>query len=98
RKKQMRHARKIGNVLLAIDCLAQRDRQLRFRLLKLWRFHDVPNKYPLAMMVGDFDADRRFAGYSVDTNRLSLQCKTQIVAQTDHAAILNSRIGFELDR
>src|SRR5215472_2501368 len=67
-------------------------------MAELRRFDHVAQRDRLAMRVGHFDSYRRFSWDALDQNRFGTQRKAQIIAQPRNAAVLDARLGLELER
>ena len=96
--QQMRHRRQIRHVRLAVDGLAERERQLRGRAAVALAFEQLAQRNLFAVPVRDLDADRRLAGDAVDEDRLGLHGEAQVVGQPGDLRVLHAGVGFELER
>src|SRR5262249_39930518 len=80
------------------DVLAERDGQMRARILKFVRFEDLPQADHIPLVVGNLDADGRLARNSFNENGFRLQAEAQIFCEGGDATVLDSRVGFEFKR
>src|SRR5260370_28117710 len=94
----MRHAVQVGGDDAAVDVLAHRHGQPRFRSHELLRLDVLPQPDDLALTVRHLNANRRLAGHALDKNALGFQSQTQIVVEIGNAAALDSPIVLELKR
>ena len=95
--EQVRHRRQVGEVRLAVDRLAQRERELAGRLAIDVRLEQLAQRDLLADVVGHLDADGGLARQPVDDDRLGLQRQAQVVGQVGDLAVLDAGIGLELE-
>ena len=96
--EQMRHLRKIGHHGLAVNVLAQSERQKRFRLPEYLGVDDVAERDQLPLLVGNLDSDRRRPGNAFDPDRLRLEREREIVGEIDDLRVLHTGRGLELER
>ena len=97
RDEQVRHPREVGDVVHAVDGLAEREREL-------WKATRVNSRDSttsrrinrLALRVRDLDADVRFAGHAVNADGFGFERETEVVNQTGDARILDAGVGLEL--
>ncbi len=94
--QEMGHDGQVGDVDLAVDVLAQGDRQLRWRIEELLRLDDVPELDDLALVVGDLDAERGFARDPLDADRLGFEGERQVLGQVGHLGDLDAGVGEQL--
>ena len=73
--QQVRHRREVGDVRLAVDRLAERERQLRRRSPIGLGLEQLAQRDLLARRVRDLDADGGLAGDAVDQHRLGLHAR-----------------------
>ena len=95
--QQVRHRRQIGHVRLAVDGLAERERQLRGRALVGVGLEQLAQRDLLAVAVRDLDADGRLAGDAIDQHRLGLHRQAQVVGEAGDLAVLHAGVGLELE-
>ncbi len=96
--EQVRHRRQVGEVRLAVDGLAQRERELAGRLAVDVRLEQLAQRDLLADVVRHLDADGGLARQPVDDDRLGLQRQAQVVGQVGDLAVLHAGIRLELER
>ena len=96
--EQVRHRRHVGDEGLAVDRLAERDRELRRRSTIGLGFEQLAQRNLLAEVVGHLDADGGLAGQPIDQDRLGLKREAQVVGEAGNLAVLHARIGLELER
>ena len=92
----MRHRREIGDVRLAVNGLAERQRQLRRRAPVHFRFEELAQRDLLAGVVRNLQADRRFARDAIDEDGFGLHRQTQIVGEPGDLRVFHARVGLEL--
>ncbi len=95
--EQVRHRRQVGEVRLAVDRLAQRERELAGRLAVDVRLEQLAQRDLLADVVGHLDADGGLARQPVDDDRLGLQRQAQVVGQPGDLAVLHAGVRLELE-
>ena len=87
----------VGHERLAVDGLAERERQLRGRALIGVGLEQLAQRNRLAIRIRDLDADRRLAGNALDQHRLRLHRQAQVVGQPGDLAVLHAGVGLELE-
>ncbi len=95
--EQVRHRRQVGHERFAVDRLAERDGQLRRRVLVGLRFEQLAQRDRLAVRVGNLDPDRGLAGDAIDQHGFGLHRQAQVVGQPGDLAVLHAGIGLELE-
>ena len=96
--EQMRHRRQVGDVGLAMNRLAERQRQLGRGSSVHLRFEQLAKRDLLAIAVRDLDADRRLTGNPIDQDRLGLHREAQIVGEPGDLRVFDASVGLELER
>ena len=81
---------------LAVDGLAERQRQLRLRAPIGVRLEQLAHRDLLAIGVRNLDADRRLAGDAIDQHRLGLHREAEIVGEAGDLAVLHAGVRLEL--
>ena len=94
----MRHRRQIGHERLAVNRLAERDRQLGRRSSVRLGFEHLAQRNLLARAVGNLDADGRFAGNAIDQDRFGLHREAEVVGQAGDFRVLHAGVRLELER
>ena len=90
--------REVGDVRLAVNRLAERERQLRGRAAVGFRLEQLAQRNLLARAVGNLDADGGLAGDAVDQHRLGLHREAQVVGEAGDLRVLHAGVGLELER
>ena len=96
--EQVRHGREIGHERLAVDGLAERDRELRGRARVGLRLEQLTQRDRLAVRIRDLDADRALPRDAIDEHRLGLHRQAQVVGEARHLAVLHAGVRLELER
>ena len=96
--EQVRHRGEIAQERLAVNGLAQRQRQLRRAALVRVRLEQFAQRDDLAVLVGNLDPDGGLAGNAIDEHRLGPHGQRQVVGQAGHLAVLHAGFGLELER
>ena len=79
--QQVGHRREVGHVRLAVNRLAERERQLRCRALVHLRLQQLAERDLLACVIRNLDADGRFPGNAIDEHRFGLHREAEIVGE-----------------
>ena len=95
--QQVRHRRKVGHVRLAVNRLAERERQLRVRPLVHLRLQQLAQRDLLARVIRNLDADRRLARDAIDEHRLGLHREAEIVGEAGDFSVLHAGVRLELE-
>ncbi len=90
--------REVEEVRLAVNRLAERQRQLGGRAPVGFRLQQLAQRNLFAGAVGNLDADGRLAGNAVDQDRLGLHRQTQVVGEAGDLRVLHAGVGLELER
>ncbi len=98
RNQQVRHRREVGHVRLAVNRLAERQRQLRARALIHLRLQQLAKRNLLARLIRNLDADGRLSRDAIDQHRFGLHREAQIVGEARDLAVFHPRIRLELER
>src|SRR5580700_5687946 len=93
----MRHASQVCGGDASVDVLAHANGELRFRAQKFLRLDVLAQPDNFALAVRHLDADRALARHTFNQNALRAQRKTEIVGESDDAAVLDARFGLELE-
>ena len=94
--QQVRHGRQVADERLAVNGLAERQRQLGGRAPVGVRLEQLAQGDLLAIGVGNLDADRRLAGDAIDQHRLGLHGEAQVVGESGDLAVLDAGVRLEL--
>ncbi len=94
--EQVRHAREIGDHRLAPDRLAEAERQLVLSGLEILAGEQLAQVDGLALVVGEFDADRVAARDHGDARRHGAHRACDVIGERDHPRRLRSRRRLEL--
>ncbi len=95
--KQVRHFREVGDDGMAIDILAQRERDAGLGVDPFVRFQEVAHDDLGLDGVGDFHADGAFAGHGrEDVNAFGLERGGDVVAQRGNFFQLHAGRGMQL--
>src|ERR1051326_5979301 len=94
----MRHAREVRHDGVAVDVLAEGEREERWRGVERLRVDDVAQRDDLALLVRHLDADRRRSADALDADRLRLARQREIVAEVHHLRVLHAGGRLELER
>ena len=89
--QQVRHRRQVADERLAVDGLAERERQLRLRALVGVGLEQLAQRDLLAVRIRNLDADRRLAGDAIDQHRLGLHRQAEVVGEAGDLAVLHAR-------
>ena len=89
--EQVRHRREVGDVRLAVNRLAERERQLRRRAAVGLGLEQLAQRDLLAVAVRNLDADGRLAGNAVDQHRLGLHRQAEVVGEAGDLASTSRR-------
>ena len=81
---------------LAVDGLAERQRQLRLRSPVRIGLEQLAQRDLLAVRIGNLDADRRLAGNAIDQHRLGLHRQAEVVGQAGDLAVFHAGVRLEL--
>ena len=95
--EQVRHRGQVGDVRLAVDRLAERQRQLRRGALVGVGFEQLAQRDRFAVRVRDLDADGRLARNAIDEDRLRLHGQAEIVGEAGDLAVLHAGVRLELE-
>ena len=95
--QQVGHGGQVGHDRLAVDGLAERQRELRGRLGIRLRLQQLPQRDLIAHGVGNLHADGRLAGDALDEHGLGLHCQAEIVRQAGDPAVLHAGVRLELE-
>jgi hypothetical protein len=96
--QQMRHLCKIGDLGLAADVLAQRQRQRRFQFVVNLRFDDFTQRHQFAGLVRDLKAHVRLAGNDLDHPHTDRRQRTrQVLGEIADLADLHARCRLDLE-
>ena len=95
--QQVRHRREIRHERLAVNRLAERERQLRGRALIGVRLEQLAQRDRFAMRVRDLDADGGLARNALDEHRLGLHGEAEVVGKPGDLAVLHAGVGLELE-
>ena len=94
--QQMRHRREVADERLAVDGLAERERQLRLRAPVGVRLEQLAQRNLFAVRVGNLDADGGLAGNAIDQHRLGLHRQAEVVGEAGDLAVFHAGVGLEL--
>ena len=64
---------------------------------KLRALHHLAQPDGFALFVGNLDADGGFSGHALDQDALGAHGEAEVVLQVDDAAVLDARLGLELE-
>ncbi len=94
--QQVRHRRQVADEGLAVDRLAQRQRQPRRGAAVRFRLEQLAHRDLLAVRIGDLDADGGLAGNAVDEDGLGLHGEAEVIGEPRDLAVLHAGVGLEL--
>ncbi len=94
--EQVRHGRQVADERLAVDRLAEREREARGRAAVGLRLEQLAHRNLLAVRVRNLDADGGLAGNTVDEDRLCLHGQAQVIGEPGDLAVLHAGVGLEL--
>jgi len=80
----------------AVDVLAHGDGEAALGASENFRLEDIAEMDGFAIVIGDLDADGRFAGHAFDENAFGSHGEAEIVGQTSHARVLHAGLRLEL--
>src|SRR5262249_27120670 len=98
RDQKVGHGSQVGDADASVQVAAHGQRELAWRIHEFLRFDNFTQGDGLPPVVGDFDADRGFAGNTLDKDGLGLQRQAQVFGQADDAAVFDARLGLKLER
>ena len=95
--QEVRHRPQVVHDGLAVDVLAERERQQRARALEALGLDDVADRDDLAAAgVGNLDADARAAGQPLDADRLGREREREVLREPHDLVDLDAGGGPEL--
>ena len=94
--EQVRHGGQVRDERLAVNRLAERERQLGGRAHVRLRLEQLAERDRLAVHVGDLDADGGLAGQPIDEHGFGLHRQAEVVGEPGDLAVLHAGVGLEL--